>query len=196
MEARTSYPARLDFDGPQEVQNWRPLVNWLLAIPQLLIGGALQSLGRVLLLISLFTVLFTKAIPRSLFDVIVMTYRYRWRVGSYALWMRNSYPPFDFTMSADDPGSDPAKVSIDYPEQLIRWGPLYKWFLAIPHFVVLIFLFLGAIFVGIAAFFAVLFTGKYPAGMRDYLVGVSRWKLRVAAYAGFLRDEYPPFSLS
>lgn len=71
-----------------------------------------------------------------------------------------------------------------------------KRLLAIPHYFVLLFLYLGAFFVGVGAFFAVLFTGRYPEGMRSYLIGVNRWSLRVLAYAGFLRDEYSPFSLA
>jgi hypothetical protein len=73
--------------------------------------------------------------------------------------------------------------------------PLVKWFLAIPHYIVLLFLGLAAVFVVIISFFAVLFTGKWPEGFRTFVVGVQRWSLRVGAYVLFLRDEYPPFSL-
>jgi predicted ferric reductase len=191
-----TYPAGLGFDGPPEVQNWRPLVNWLLGIPHLLIAYALQQLRRVLLLISFFAVLFTKAIPRSLFDLIVMTYRYQWRAISYVLWMRNSYPPFSFTMTTRDDGIDPASVSVDYPTQLNRWLPLVKWLLAIPHYIVLLALYIAVVVVVIISFFAVLFTGRFPAGLRSFIVNVHAWKLRVASYAGFLRDEYPPFALN
>lgn len=189
-------PVRLDLEAPLEVRNWRPLVNWFLAIPQFFVAGALRAVRQVLLFIAFFTVLFTKRIPRGIYDMVVMTLRYRWRVVSYALWMREPYPPFEFAPATDDPSQDPATVSIDYPEELNRWLPLVKWLLAIPHYIVLVFLFLGALFVGVAAFFAVLFTGRYPQGMRSYLIGVSRWSLRVLAYAAFLRDEYPPFSLA
>lgn len=172
------YPVRLDLEGPLEIKNWRPLVNRFLAIPQFLVAGVLRSVRQVLQLIAFFAILFTKRIPRGLFDMILMTERYRWRVDSYALWMRESYPPFEFTVASEDPGGDPASVSIEYPAELNRWLPLVKWLLAIPHYIVLVFLYLGAFFVGVAAFFAVLFTGRYPAGMRSYLVGVNRWSLR------------------
>lgn len=171
-------------------------MNWLLGIPQSLIASVLRQVRGILLLIAFFTVLFTTRIPRGLFDMVVMTHRYSWRVSTFVLWMRESYPPFDFTPRADDDGSGPARVSIEYPEGLNRWLPLVKWLLAIPHYIVLAFLFLGAVFAGLFAFFAALFTGRYPQGLRDYLVGVARWGLRVKAYAGLLRDEYPPFSLS
>jgi len=189
------YPARLHFDGPVEIENWRPLVHWLLAIPHFVVSWALKIVQQVLQLVAFFTVLFTKKVPRELFDIIVMTMRYRWRVDTYVLWMRTSYPRFDLTPSSGDPGDDPASISVDYPAELNRWLPLVKWLLAVPHYLLLVVLYVGAVFVALGAFFAVLFTGRYPEGMRSYLIGVNRWSLRVLAYAGFLRDEYPPFSL-
>ena len=189
-------PVSLDFRGPREINRWRPLFHWLLVIPHLLVLWVLGVLASVCMFVALLTVLFTKSIPDQLFGLIVMIYRYSWRVTSYALWMREDYPPFDFTATPDDNGMDPHTVlEIQYPEELNRFGPLYKWFLALPHFVVIWFVAIGAVFVAIWAFFAVLFTGLYPAGARDYLVGLQRWTLRVQAYAGFLRDEYPPFSM-
>ncbi|HEV8420004.1 MAG TPA: DUF4389 domain-containing protein, partial [Actinomycetota bacterium] len=87
-------------------------------------------------------------------------------------------------------------LSVEYPQELNRWLVLVKWWLlAIPHYIVLLFIGIGAFFVAVVAFFAVLFTGKYPKGLRSFLVGYSRWSFRVYAYAGLLRDEYPPFSL-
>jgi hypothetical protein len=169
----------------------------LLAIPQLLIAGALGMLRNVLTLVTFFTVLFTKQIPRSIFDVITMTYRYEWRVTSYALFLREDYPPFDFQPAAADDGVDPhAVVTLSYPESLDRWKPLYKWFLAIPHVVVLVGLMVAAIFVIIAGCVAVVFSGEYPIGLRNFLVGVYRYNLRLQAYIGLLNDTYPPFSLS
>jgi len=90
-------------------------------------------------------------------------------------------------------------LDLDYPDveqDLNRWLPLVKWFLAIPHYIVLMVLFLAAIVVAVIAWFAILFTGRYPRGLFDYMVGVGRWGLRVQAYAFFLvTDQYPPFSL-
>jgi Domain of unknown function (DUF4389) len=148
MSTAVPYPAQLGFEGGLHIARWRPLVQWLLAIPQLLIAAALGQLRNVLTLISLFTVLFTKQIPRSLFDVIAMTYRYEWRATSYALFLREDYPPFDFQPAANDDGVDPhAVLALTYPETLNRWKPLYKWFLAIPHYVVLVGLMVAAAFV-------------------------------------------------
>jgi hypothetical protein len=168
-----------------------------MAIPHLAIASALSSLREVLLFISFFTVLFTEQIPKPLFDVIAMTHRYEWRAISYALFLHEDYPPFDFQPADVDDGVEPhTQVSIVYPERLNRWKPLYKWILAIPHYIVLTLLVIAAFFAVIFGFFAVLFTGEYPRGARDFLVGVYRYGLRVQAYAGFLTDQYPPFSVT
>jgi hypothetical protein len=90
----------------------------------------------------------------------------------------------------------PVRIEIDYPSELNRWLPLVKWLLAIPHFVVLIFVGIGAFFVAIFGFFAVLFTGRWPRGAFDYMVGTFRWGYRVAAYVHLMVDAYPPFSMA
>lgn len=189
------HPVRLSLDAPDKIANWRPLVHWLLGIPQLLVAGAVQTLRQVLQFISFFTILFTRKIPPGIFDVIVMAYRYEWRVNSYVFWMREPYPPFTFTPAAQDDGIDPASVSVEYPQELNRWLPLVKWLLAIPHYVVLVFLWIAAVLMVIVSFFAVLFTGRYPAGIRGFVIGVGRWSLRVRTYVGIMTDIYPPFSL-
>jgi hypothetical protein len=197
MSMSTPYPAQLEFQADRHITRWRPLVQWLLAVPQLLIARALSALRSVLTLISFFTVLFTEKIPRPLFDMIATTYRYEWRAMSYALFLHEDYPPFDFAPAANDNGVEPhTTLSIIYPEHLARWKPLYKWFLAIPQYFVLIALAIAAIFAVIGGFFAVVFTGEYPTGLRDFLVNVYRYGLRVQAYVGLLTDEYPPFRLS
>src|SRR5712691_487785 len=89
-----SYPVRVDLRAPNKVANWRPLVHWLLVIPHLLIVYGLRVLRYALTIIAFFTVLFTKQIPDSIFNVIVMTRRYTWRAVSYGAWLRESYPPF------------------------------------------------------------------------------------------------------
>ena len=196
MSVSSPYPAQLEFDADRHITRWRPLVQWLLAIPHLMVAEALSSLRCVLTLISLVTVLFTEQIPRPLFDMIAMTYRYEWRTMSYALFLHEDYPPFDFQPAAADDGVEPhTALSLAYPEHLDRWKPLYKWFLAIPHYFVLAALAVAAVFALIGGFFAVVFSGEYPQGARDFLVGVYRYGLRVQAYVGLLTDQYPPFSL-
>jgi hypothetical protein len=154
-------------------------------------------LRGILILFSLFTVLFTERIPRPLFDMITTTYRYEWRALSYALFMHQDYPPFDFEPAAVDDGIEPhTTLSIAYPEHLDRWKPLYKWFLAIPHYLVLAVLAVGAVLAVVVGFLAVLVRGEYPERLRGFLVGVYRYALRVEAYVGLLTDVYPPFQLA
>jgi hypothetical protein len=196
MSISAPYPATLEFTGEYRIARWRPLAQWLLAIPQLMIAGALSSLRNVLTLISFFTVLFTEQIPRPIFDAIAMTYRYEWRAMSYALFLHEDYPPFDFEVSSEDDRAEPhTTLSVAYPQHLDRWKPLYKWLLAVPHYVVIAALAVAAFLAFVVGFFAVVFTGKYPHGIRDFLVNVYRYILRVQAYAGLLTDQYPPFSL-
>ncbi len=197
MSMSAPYPLQLEFHADRHITRWRPLVQWLLAIPHLLIVWALRSLRQVLTLISLFAVLFTKRIPRPLFDVIVMTYRYEWRAMSFVVFMHQDYPPFDFDLSSEDDGVEPhTSLRLTYPEHLERWKPLYKWFLAIPQYFVLAGLAIAACLGIVVGFFAVHVTGEYPEGIRDFIVSSYRYALRVEAYVGFLTDRYPPFNLA
>ncbi|MDX2378383.1 MAG: DUF4389 domain-containing protein, partial [Acidimicrobiia bacterium] len=136
-------------------------------------------------------ILFKKRYPRWLFDFNLELTRFTVRVGAYMALLTDTYPS---TVDHQNVALD-----IDYPDveqDLNRGLPLVKWFLAIPHYIVLFFLAIGAFFVVIIAWFAILFTGRYPRGLFDYLVGVGRWALRVNAYAFLLTtDRYPPFSL-
>ena len=191
-----SYPATYDLEAPERVANWRPLVQWLLAIPHLIIANVLGYLAGAVAVISFFTVLFTASIPEGLFNVQVMIMRYRARVNAYAMFLHEQYPPFEFATTAADPGGAPVRLTVTRPETWNRWLPLVKWLLAVPHYIVLAVLGIAAFFVGVAAFFAVLFTGRYPSGMRNFIVGVNRYATRVTAYVLLLRDEYPPFSLA
>jgi len=196
MSIAAPYPALLEFHGDRHISRWRPLVQWLLAVPHLMVARVLSALRGVLTLIGLFTVLFTKEIPRPLFDAIAMTYRYEWRAMSYALFLHEDYPPFSFRSDATDDGVEPhTTLSLTYPEELHRWAPLYKWFLAIPHYVVALALAVAAVFAVIIGFFAVVVTGEFPLGPRDFIVNAYRYGLRVQAYVGLLTDRYPPFVL-
>jgi hypothetical protein len=189
------YPVSLTLDAPERVANWRPLVAWLLVIPHFIVAYFLRLVGTALTAVAFFTVLFTKQIPENLFSIIVMTYRYQWRITSYALFLREEYPPFDFDTSGPDNGLDRARLEIPYPGEMQRWAPLYKWFLAIPHYILLAFLWIGAVVVILISFFVVLFTGRWNDGMREYVVNVYAWSIRVQAYVGLLTDSYPPFAL-
>jgi hypothetical protein len=144
----------------------------------------------LLVLPPLLMILFRQKYPRWWFDFNLELLRFQNRVGVYFALMDDRYP------STDEPQS--VLLDIPYPDakRLNRWLPLVKWLLAIPHYVVLFFLYIGALFAVIAAWFAILFTGRFPRGLFDYLVGVGRWTNRVTAYAAIMvTDEYPPFRL-
>jgi hypothetical protein len=148
-------------------------------------GGA-----SLLFIPPLLMIVFRQKYPRWWYDFNLELLRFENRVGVYFALMDDRYP------STDEPQS--VRLEVPYPDaaRLNRWLPLVKWLLAIPHYVVLFFLYIGALFSIIAAWFAILFTGRYPRGIFDYLVGVGRWTNRVTAYAFMLvTDRYPPFQL-
>jgi len=144
----------------------------------------------LLVLPPLLMILFRRKYPRWWYDFNLELLRFQNRVGVYFALMDDRYPSTDERQSVH--------LDVPYPDAtgLNRWLPLVKWLLAIPHYVVLFFLYIGAVFAIIAAWFAILFTGRFPRGIFDYLVGVGRWTNRVIAYAFILvTDEYPPFQL-
>jgi hypothetical protein len=136
-------------------------------------------------------IVFRQRYPRWWFDFALNLNRFSNRVGAYMGLLTDRYP------STEDEQS--VHLDLEYPnvdQDLSRWMPLVKWLLAIPHYIVLAVLVVGAIFAILVAWFAILFTGRYPRALFDYVVGVGRWALRVQAYAFLLiTDRYPPFSL-
>ncbi|MCW2599713.1 MAG: conserved hypothetical rane protein [Frankiales bacterium] len=145
----------------------------------------------LLFLPPLLMILFRQKYPRWWFDWNLELLRFTNRVGVYVALMDDRYPSTDEQQSVH--------LDFSYPDAhqgLNRWLPLVKWFLAIPHYVVLFFLYVGLLFVVIGAWFAILFTGRYPRGLFDYVEGVIRWHNRVLGYAFILvTDGYPPFRL-
>jgi hypothetical protein len=152
-------------------------------------GGA-AGIG-LLFLAPLLMIVFRQKYPRWWYDWNFNLLAFSNRVGAYALLLTDVYPATDEEQSVH--------LEVPYPDAqngLNRWLPLVKWFLAIPHFIVLFFLWIGVILCAIVAWFAILFTGRFPRGLFDYIVGVGRWGNRVIAYAIILTtDEYPPFRL-
>jgi hypothetical protein len=140
---------------------------------------------------TLLMVVFRQKYPRWWYDWNLELLRFTNRVGAYLALMDDRYPSTDEQQAV--------RLDFAYPDArqgLNRWLPLVKWFLAIPHYIVLLFLYLGAIVVVILAWFAILFTGRYPRGLFDYVEGVIRWHNRVVGYAFILvTDAYPPFRL-
>jgi len=197
LEGSPSYPATFSFDPPERIANWRPFVNWLLGIPHLIVLNVLQTVSNVVGLISWFAIVFTGKLPEGLATFQAMYLRYTLRTYTYVGFLREEYPPFSFTTATSDPGDDP-RVRVDVQPQLTdrnRLTVFFRIILVIPQFIVLVVLTVAAAVVTLIAAFAVLFTGRWPTGMRDFVINVNRWSLRVQAYFGLLTDVYPPFAL-
>jgi uncharacterized membrane protein len=192
------YPLTFDVDYPdRELNRVTTGFRLILAIPLLILLGLFArgypaTAGLLLFLPVLALVVLRQKYPRWWFDFNVLLVRLEARIYSYLFLLRDEYP------SVDD--EQAVHVDIVYPDaknDLNRWLPLVKWLLAIPHYIVLVFLYIAGVVVVIIAWFAILFTGRYPRGMFDFVVGVLRWSLRVGAYAFLLvTDRYPPFSLA
>ena len=183
------YPVRLEIDYPQRLSRLLIFVKWLLAIPHLIALYVLGIVAYAVLIIAWFAVLITGRYPRALFDYLVGFERWRARVGAYLLLQTDAYPPFKL---ADDPAY-PVRLEIDYPPRIARWRPMLHWLLAIPAligaFVVGIIAYLAAI----VAWFAILFTGRYPEGLFNAATVALRWSARVTIYYYWMVEPYPPF---
>ena len=195
---QNGYPVRLVVDYPDRpLDRLSTFFRLITVIPiaiVLSLLAAVSSAGLVgaVVFATLLMILFRQKYPRWWFDWNLALTKFTTRVGVYLLLLRDEYPSTDEEQAVH--------VEISYPDverDLDRWLPLVKWFLAIPHYIVLTFLGLAAIVVVLIAWVAILFTGRYPRGLFDFVVGTMRWAIRVEAYAFLLvTDRYPPFSLS
>jgi len=207
MQPTTTYPVHFSVDYPDRALNRvTTAFRIIVIIPIAIVLGAVSGggwhsstggwagagAGGLLVLAPLLMILFRQKYPRWWFDWNLELQRFANRVGIYLALMDDRYP------STDDRQS--VHLDYTYPDaqhDLNRWLPLVKWFLAIPHYIVLFFLDIAVIVVVIIAWFAILFTGRYPRGIFDFVEGVIRWHNRVIAYAFVLiTDQYPPFSLA
>ena len=206
MQPTTAYPVQFSVDYPdRDLNRVTTAFRIIVVIPILIVLGAVSGggwswsahgagagAGGLLFLAPLLMILFRQKYPRWWFDWNLELQRFGNRVGVYLALMDDRYP------STDDHQS--VQLEYVYPDaqgDLNRWLPLVKWFLAIPHYIVLFFLDIALIVVVIVAWFAILFTGRYPRGIFDFVLGVIRWHNRVLGYAFILiTDRYPPFSLA
>ena len=205
----TAYPVDFTVEYPdRELNRLTSAFRIFTAIPILIVIGTIAgytsqssvngesatvAIGGtgLLFLPPLLMIVFRQKYPRWWFDWNLELLRFTNRVGTYLALMSDRYPSTDENQYVE--------LGFPYPDAragLNRWLPLVKWLLAIPHYIVLFFLYIGVVFGVIAAWFAILFTGRYPRGLFDYVEGVLRWHNRVVAYALVLvTDEYPPFRL-
>ena len=210
--AMQSYPARLTIDRPETLDRVTTLLRFVWIIPIAvvfaLVSGDRSSAvtisetgervrtGGTSIAFSIgaataLMLLFRQRYPRWWFDFQLALAKFAYRVAAYALLLRDEYP------STEDEQAIHLELAYPDAKRLSSWLPLVKWILAIPHYIVLVILFIGVVVAVVIAWFAILITGHYPRPLFDYVVGVGRWLLRVQAYAILLvTDRYPPFSLS
>lgn len=210
MADGADYAVRFDIDYPEKLDRLTTAFRLIWVIPIAIVLGVLANnggghyvdqAGRTiqtggggitagLFIATVLMIVFRQRYPRWWFDFAVELSRFSTRVGAYVLLLTDVYP------STTDAQS--VHLDADYPDaaQLNQWLPLVKWLLAIPHYIVLAILSIVVVLATIVAWFAILFTGTYPRGMFDFVVGVGRWGMRVWGYAFLLvTDTYPPFSL-
>jgi len=219
MSNQDPYPARLEVDYPEQLDRLTTFFRVIWIIPIAIILGLVAGAGETvtntvfvneagdvirttrdtagglvsgLAVATALMIIFVQRYPRWWFDFARELTRFGARVFAYAALLTDQYPSVVEEQAVH--------LEIDYPDvkqDLNRWMPLVKWFLAIPHYIVLAVLGVIAFVVVVIAWFAILFTGSYPRSLFDYVVGVGRWSLRVQAYVSLLvTDRYPPFSLS
>jgi hypothetical protein len=183
------YPVHLDIDYPPQLSRLLIFVKWLLAIPHYIALYLVTIVAYFVIIISFFAVLILGRYPPALFDFMVGFERWRARVSAYLLLLTDRYPPFAL---ADDP-SYPVRLSVEYPPQMGRWRPLVHWLLVIPALLAAFVVEVIALIAVLVAWFAILFTGRYPEGLFSAVTVALRWVARTTLYTYWVTDRYPPF---
>ncbi|MCU1366684.1 MAG: hypothetical protein JWL72_928 [Ilumatobacteraceae bacterium] len=197
MTATTIPTADMQLESPRETQNWRPFVNWVLAIPHLVIANALGNVANLLSVISWFSIVFTGRMPDGIAQFQCTILRYEARAYSYVAFLRRPYPQFEFDTAHGDNGNDPLRVDFaPQPAVRNRVTVAFRIILIIPVLIYTALVVIAATLAVIAAAFAVLFTGRWPQGLRSFVLDAGRLTLRVSAYGRLLTDTYPSFALS
>ena len=190
-----NYPASVDVRTPERLARWRPLVQWVLAIPHLFIASALQYVAELVAIVSWFIILFTGKLPVGLANFQAMVLRYSTRAGAYAGFLFEEYPPFDYTMSAAEPGGTPLQLDVvPRLEERNRLTVGLRLIWAIPALFYAIVIGIVAAVCWFISFFVVLFTGRWSEGLRGWVMNGLRVQTRFTAYLALLTDEYPPFA--
>jgi len=186
----------LIIDSPYEIARWRPLVQWIIYIPHYVVVQALGAVSYVVGVIYWLIVVFTGRPNKSLYDFSVMILRYQSRTNLYVLGYSEQFPPFAFSQGGPDDGAyPPVRVELPEPPETVSRKVAFNGILAIPHYVMMAIYGIGAMFVLVIAWFAVIFTGRWPTGMRDFITRFSAYFLRVWAYVYMVDNKYPSFSL-
>ena len=186
------YPAQIQIDTPEKLSRWR-VFQGILTVPHMVVLYGLMIAASVVVVLSWFAIVFTGRMPEGFANFLCMTQRYSARVNSYSYFLIDQYPPFDFTTTPADPGGSPTRV--DFRPALggrNRLTVALRFLWAIPALFLLYIVMLVAMIMLFLAFFAVLFTGRWPATFRDWMLKMLRANVRLGAYLGLLTDDYPP----
>jgi len=183
------YPATLEIDFPQKPSRLLIFVRGILVIPHYIALLVLGIGAFFVWIISFWAILFTGRYPEGMFNYMVGLMRWGTRVIAYQFFMTDKYPPF----SLEDDPSYPVRIQIAYPPQVARWRPLVNWLLAYPALIASYGLMLLAYVCVFFAFFAILFTGRYPQGLFNAVSIGLRWQLRVNSFSYWMTEKYPPF---
>lgn len=191
-----TYPATFTLEEQEHIARWRPLVQWILVIPHIIVLYLLGIFAWVLSVVAWFAIVITGGMPEGIANMLCMVLRYQTKVHAYSGFLHGDYPPFDFDGVADEPGGDPVAVGFEPElEDRSRLTVFFRIIWAIPAMLFLGLVSIAAGVVWFIAFFAVLFTARWPEGLLKFVVGFTRMSLRFSAYVFLLTDEYPPFTL-